>query len=543
MEEFVIISTTPDRMVQQCGNETHMCPRLSNNKSCIHIHADEEMFEGEIRKIPPPTSLLTEYKAPPLSEEFACQVCQEVFKTMDDLQIHMMNAVDHFVEAPAANQNIHIDEVIHQHRILTAVNQQDNQEVYEIVAMDDIDNDTPKADSSILMHRCGECDEDVATAVQCDCCNSFICIHCHLSDGGSYENELGANELTEVETSVSVMAKQLNLHILCYECKLIMNGTNGDRAILDVKLIGEKDHEISRLTSELGRILDEKTSAKHTAKVENTKLQDDLNNKVLCLEKELQVSKDTIARLRKELTKRNSTPQQQSQNTKKPNSTSMVQPPANDKEISLLDSRLKLVEEITHTLKKDVEKLNKSSERYDRNTQDVSHLANALNAQQKSITSIYEKEREKHIIVTGVPEEIAELNTITSEILNTIGCSTINPIKTSRLGTLKPDATRSRPILVTLGSIEERDVVLEKAKSLKGAGERFSKVYLQKDLHPDVRKEWNRLRTACKSEKEKSINVSARIYIDYKMGVLKKDGVTIDRYVNPFRTSQSQTSM
>ena len=351
--------------------------------------------------------------------------------------------------------------------------------------------------------------------------------------------------MNEIETSVLVMAKQLNLHILCYECKLVMNGTNGDRAIMDVKLVGEKDHEISRLTSELGRVLDEKTSTKHTAKVENTKLLDDLNNKISSMEKELQVDKDTITRLRKELAKRNNTPntQNQSQNTKKSSVGSTVQLPAYGKDISLLDSRLKLVEEITQTLKKDVEKLHKSSEIFDKKAQDVSHLANALNAQQKSITSMYEKEREKHIIVTRVSEDTGELNNTISEIFNTIGCSTTKPVKISRLGTLKSDATRPRPILVILSSSEERDLVLEKAKSLKGAGERFSKIYLQKDLHPDVRKEWNRLRAACKSEKEKSVNVSAKIYIDYKMGILKKDGVIIDRYVSPFQTNRSPTSI
>ena len=36
--------------IRQCGNDTYMCSRLTNNKKCSLIHNDEEIVGGEIRK-------------------------------------------------------------------------------------------------------------------------------------------------------------------------------------------------------------------------------------------------------------------------------------------------------------------------------------------------------------------------------------------------------------------------------------------------------------------------------------------------------------
>ena len=125
------------------------------------------------------------------------------------------------------------------------------------------------------------------------------------------------------------------------------------------------------------------------------------------------------------------------------------------------------------------------------------------------------------------------------EIFSAIGCGSIVPVKVTRLGELKEGTNRPRPILVTLNNVSERTEILEHAKRLKGADERFSKIYLKKDLHPDVRKEWKRLRDALRTEKAKAGNVSAKIFLDYNQGVLKRDDTVIDRYKSPFRPAQS----
>ena len=46
-----------------------------------------------------------------------------------------------------------------------------------------------------------------------------------------------------------------------------------------------------------------------------------------------------------------------------------------------------------------------------------------------------------------------------------------------------------------------RDKVLEKAKKLKDLNDPYKKVSIKKDSHPEVRKEWKRLKDAEEAEK------------------------------------------
>ena len=89
---------------------------------------------------------------------------------------------------------------------------------------------------------------------------------------------------------------------------------------------------------------------------------------------------------------------------------------------------------------------------------------------------------------------------------------------------------RKRSILVTVRSKEARDIVLEKAKALKQANETYKSIYIKKDVHPEVRKEWNRLREAEKTEKECPGNGGSVIRLDAKERKLYKDDVVIDQW-------------
>ena len=58
----------------------------------------------------------------------------------------------------------------------------------------------------------------------------------------------------------------------------------------------------------------------------------------------------------------------------------------------------------------------------------------------------------------------------------------------------------------------------------------YKKIYIKKDTHPGVRREWKRLKDAEEEEKKKATNVGCNIRLDYKERVLYRDNVIIDRW-------------
>ena len=101
-----------------------------------------------------------------------------------------------------------------------------------------------------------------------------------------------------------------------------------------------------------------------------------------------------------------------------------------------------------------------------------------------------------------------------------------------RLG--KHSAPRKRPILVTFANRVDRQIILDKAKGLKHSTEELSKVYIKKDIHPAVRKEFHRLRMVEKEEKSKEQNRGKMIAYDHKRRVVTCDGEIIDSYKPSF---------
>ena len=77
------------------------------------------------------------------------------------------------------------------------------------------------------------------------------------------------------------------------------------------------------------------------------------------------------------------------------------------------------------------------------------------------------------------------------------------------------EAGRSRPILVTVAKREERDAVIGRAKQLKNdAREPFSKIFIKKDTHPAVRREWGRLWNVVRVEKARPENLHVDVRLD-----------------------------
>ena len=87
-------------------------------------------------------------------------------------------------------------------------------------------------------------------------------------------------------------------------------------------------------------------------------------------------------------------------------------------------------------------------------------------------------------------------------------------------------------MLLTIPQKDMRSRILANAKNLKTAGEKFSRIYVKKDVHPGVRKEWQRLREAEAKEKERPENAGCDIRLDTRQRKLYRDGEVIDTW-NP----------
>ena len=131
------------------------------------------------------------------------------------------------------------------------------------------------------------------------------------------------------------------------------------------------------------------------------------------------------------------------------------------------------------------------------------------------------RERETKLVVLGVPEENEEFNGVTTdedklkkiwEILD----EGFDICKHHRLGRqeLGQQGNRKRPILVEVRRKQDRDNVLNKTNRLKDAGGLYKNVYVKKDVHPNVRKEWKRLREAEAAEK----NQARKCWLCHKIG-------------------------
>ena len=135
----------------------------------------------------------------------------------------------------------------------------------------------------------------------------------------------------------------------------------------------------------------------------------------------------------------------------------------------------------------------------------VDRGAEILMKHQLFLENIDRRERETNLVVLGVPEdgELVDGADNDDGKLCKIWDKFNEPgsrISHRRLGkTVQPN--KKRPILVRVESKDLRDNVLEKAKVLKEATTEYKTIYIKKDVHPAVRKEWNRLKEAETNEK------------------------------------------
>jgi hypothetical protein len=146
------------------------------------------------------------------------------------------------------------------------------------------------------------------------------------------------------------------------------------------------------------------------------------------------------------------------------------------------------------------------------------------------------KEREKNLILIGVPEG-SFLGTEADgekvdKILETLGDGAAatrgSVVSLKRLGTQQAD--RDRPILAVVPNVEQRNNVVAARRACTHNDLRGIRV--KKDTHPAVRAEWTRLFDAKRDEEQKPENVGRRIEIDMKKRQLTCDGQVIDSWQN-----------
>lgn len=193
-----------------------------------------------------------------------------------------------------------------------------------------------------------------------------------------------------------------------------------------------------------------------------------------------------------------------------------------------------LITEVTELRKAITARDSEINKKFDQMQQQIDKQAYIIEKQQRFLEAVDRKERENNLVITGVPDEGESLEGSTTEesklekIWTKLGAD--YQVKGHRrLGSQGSD-NRRRPVLVTLESKACRDQVLERASQLKQVGGEFQKIYVKKDIHPSIRKEWKRLRDAEKREKERPENAGCVIRLDTRERKLYRDGEVIDSW-------------
>ena len=173
-------------------------------------------------------------------------------------------------------------------------------------------------------------------------------------------------------------------------------------------------------------------------------------------------------------------------------------------------------------------------------TEENTFLKSAISNQQRFLEFFDGDKRAHNLIITGLTEKDLVINENVKfdsddkkldYVFTTIDSDPACIDSIQRLGEVKPQATRPRPLKVTLKNKRDRRPVIENAKKLKN-NTSISSVYIKKDIHPAFRKEMWRLYEAEKRERDRPENMGKTVIFDREERVLMVDDVIIDRY-NP----------
>lgn len=197
-----------------------------------------------------------------------------------------------------------------------------------------------------------------------------------------------------------------------------------------------------------------------------------------------------------------------------------------------------LLEEL-RSLREEIAEVKDLKQEVQRLSEGLDNAYKIIHNQQLYLETLDNKERRCNLVITGLsedPDEIGETdNEKVVKVLQTARYTDDVELarwEMKRLG--QDNERRKRPLLIKMENQMKRDAVLRVARNLKDARGPLSTVYMKKDMHPAVRKEYARLRKREQEEKEKPANVGANINYDRKNRVLLRDGIIIDKYSPQF---------
>ena len=184
----------------------------------------------------------------------------------------------------------------------------------------------------------------------------------------------------------------------------------------------------------------------------------------------------------------------------------------------LMDKMTALVTEVTELKKVVISPDSAINKKFTALQAQVDKQAEIIVKQQRFLETLDRKEREMNLVITGVPDEHERLEGEPTDgsKLNKIWwkAGVRDEVKSHRRLGNHNGGDRRRPILVTVTNKQVRDNILEKARLLKEAGGEYAKIYIKKDVHPSIRKEWKRLHDAEKAEKERPENTGCVIHFN-----------------------------
>ena len=172
-------------------------------------------------------------------------------------------------------------------------------------------------------------------------------------------------------------------------------------------------------------------------------------------------------------------------------------------------------------------------------------LRESLMQHQRYLEALEAEKRAQNVVLLGIPEtnmtvrnndgtlvDIADDNEKIKLVLKVMQRENIHIKQFQRQG--EASNGRNRVILAQLNSRNDRDLLLQASSALKSAGDNFVKIFVKKDVHPMVRKEFNRLRDVERREKEKPENQGLQVHYNAARREVTVDGRVIDQFHSMF---------
>ena len=209
-------------------------------------------------------------------------------------------------------------------------------------------------------------------------------------------------------------------------------------------------------------------------------------------------------------------------------------------EVQNVRTELNVVESRVTTLESTVDPIRCLPDKMDELENTIENLYKSIEYQQRFAEGLDARLRSRNLIFLGVAENRDDIGESDLERVRKIiektgytGISSLGDITIKRLGIVQDNPSRARPIHVTVASSDIQWDILTKASALKQI-DGYKEIFIKKDTHPTIRKEFGRLYKREQEERNKPTNSGVEIKYDRRRRVLLRDDEVIDRYSPSF---------